>query len=40
MRARLAAAAVALIGGYVTRNAIVAIVGGMATLYLVQFAGF
>lgn len=38
--ARLAAAAVALIGGYVTRNAIVAIVGGMATLYLVQFAGF
>ena len=30
----------ALIGGYVTRNAIVAIVGGMATLYLVQFAGF
>lgn len=38
--ARLAAAAAALAGGYLTRNAIVAILAGMATLYLVQFAGF
>ena len=37
--ARLAAAAAAIAGGYLTRNAIVAILCGMATLYLVQFVG-
>ncbi len=35
--ARFAAAIVALAAGYLTRNAIVAIVGGMATLYLLQY---
>jgi len=35
--ARLAAAAAALAGGYLSRNAIVAILSGMATLYLVQY---
>lgn len=37
--ARLIAAGAALVSGYVTRNAIVAILSGMATLYLVQFLG-
>jgi branched-subunit amino acid transport protein len=35
--ARLGAAAAAIAGGYLSRNAIVAILCGMATLYLVQF---
>lgn len=35
--ARLAAAAAALAGGYLARNAIVAILSGMTTLYLVQY---
>jgi branched chain amino acid efflux pump len=37
--ARLAAAAAAIAGGYLTRNAIVAILCGMTTLYLVQIIG-
>lgn len=35
--ARLAAAAAAIAGGYLSRNAIAAILCGMATLYLVQY---
>jgi len=35
--ARLAAAAATLAGGYLARNAIVAILSGMTTLYLVQY---
>ena len=37
--ARLAAAAAAIAGGYLTRNAVVAILCGMATLYFVQLFG-